>query len=318
MTEAMNGFGTDGGMEFGALLQAVLRDRREAATAPAGLEQRLKARLAQAAETERVTARPFTFAESVKTQRSGVSMWTAMAAHAVVLLVLFGLASRQVGVTARKRVAMLDVSVSPPPTVPSARLAGGGGGAHDVAPATQGRLPKFAKEQIVPPMAPPTIAPRLAVEPTVVVQKDLKMAESTLPNLGLPNAPAASIGSLGTGGGEGVGGGNGNGVGPGSGGNMGGGVYSIGAGVRAPKVLVQVDPEFSEEARKQKFSGNVLVRLIVDEQGNPSHVRVLRGVGLGLDEKAVEAVRQYKFRPATKDGKPVKVELSVDVRFEIF
>jgi protein TonB len=318
MTEATNRFETDGDMEFGALLQAALRERREAAAAPAGLEQRLKARLAQAAEAERVSARPFAFAESVKTQRSAASMWTAMVAHAVVLLVLFGLASRQMGVTATKRMAMVDVLVAPPPALPSVRLAGGGGGAHDVAAATQGRLPKFAKEQIVPPMAPPTVAPRLAVEPTVVVQKDLKMAESALPNLGMPNAPAASIGSLGTGSGGGVGSGNGNGVGPGSGGNMGGGVYSIGGGVRAPKVLVQVDPEFSEEARKQKFSGNVLVGLIVDEQGNPSHVRVLRGVGLGLDEKAVEAVRQYKFRPATKDGKPVKVELSVDVRFEIF
>jgi len=99
---------------------------------------------------------------------------------------------------------------------------------------------------------------------------------------------------------------------------MGGGTYHIGGGVRAPIVLKEVDPEFSEEARKQKFSGNVLVGLIVDEQGNPVHVRVMRGVGLGLDEKAVEAVRQYKFKPAMKDGKPVKVELSIDVRFEIY
>ncbi len=99
---------------------------------------------------------------------------------------------------------------------------------------------------------------------------------------------------------------------------MGGGVYHIGGGVRPPSVLYSVDPEFSEEARKAKFSGNVLVDLIVDENGQPSHVRVARGVGMGLDEKAVEAVRQYKFKPATKDGKPVKVELSIDVNFQIF
>jgi protein TonB len=158
----------------------------------------------------------------------------------------------------------------------------------------------------------------LAVEPAVVVQKDLKMANNDMPNLGMPNAPSASVGGMGMGGGNGLGSGKGNGVGPGSGGNMSGGVYSIGGGVRAPVVLSAVDPEFSEEARKQKFSGNVLVGLIVDEQGNPTHVRILRGVGLGLDEKAMDAVRQYKFKPATKDGRPVKVELSIDVRFEIF
>jgi protein TonB len=150
------------------------------------------------------------------------------------------------------------------------------------------------------------------------MQEDLKIADNKMPNLGMPNARAATVGSLGTGAGGGIGAGNGNGVGPGIGGNMGGGIYTIGGGVHAPVVLSSVDPEFSEEARKQKFSGNVLVGLVVDEQGLPSHVRILRGVGMGLDERAVEAVRQYRFKPATKDGHPVKVELSVDVRFEIF
>jgi protein TonB len=312
----------DGGMEFGVLLGAVLRERRDEAKAPAGLEQRLKARLAQESERSQartqaeIQPRPFAFAESVATRRSAASMWTAVASHVVVLLAVFVLASQ----ASRKmtRPLMMTVLLPPPPAPPQARLMGGGGGAHDVAPVTVGRLPKFATEQIVAPKAPPTIPPKLAVEPTVVMQKDLKMANNEMPNLGMPNAPAASVGSLGTGSGGGIGSGNGNGVGPGSGGNMGGGVYRIGGGVRAPVVIAQVDPEFSEEARKQKFSGNVLVDLIVDEQGNPTHVRVARGVGLGLDEKAVDAVRQYRFKPATRDGKPVKVELSIEVRFEIF
>jgi protein TonB len=305
-----------GGMEFGAFLDAVLRERRAEAAAPAGLEQRLMARLAQASEAERASSRRFAFAESVRTERSAASMWTAFAVHAAVLLAVFGLAARHIGVTAPKRFAMLNVLAPPPPMLPSVRI--GGGGAHDAAPVTEGRLPKFAKDQLVPLKAPPTVAPKLAVEPTVTVQKDVKMAESAMPNLGMPNAPAAGVGSLGMGSGGGIGNGNGNGLGEGSGGNTGGGVYHLGGGVRAPVVLSRVDPEFSEEARRQKFSGNVLVGLIVDEQGNPSHVRVLRGAGLGLDEKAVEAVRQYRFRPATKDGRPVKVELSVEVWFEIY
>jgi len=92
----------------------------------------------------------------------------------------------------------------------------------------------------------------------------------------------------------------------------------VGGGVLAPVVITEVDPEFSEEARKAKFSGSVEVYLIVDEMGQPVNVRVARGVGMGLDEKAVEAVKQYRFKPAMKDGKPVKVDLYVDVNFAIF
>ena len=88
--------------------------------------------------------------------------------------------------------------------------------------------------------------------------------------------------------------------------------------VSAPVVLYQPEPEFSEEARKAKVAGNVLVYLQVDNTGHPQHVRVIRGIGLGLDEKAVEAVRQYKFKPAMKNGQPVTVEMNVEVNFQIF
>lgn len=74
---------------------------------------------------------------------------------------------------------------------------------------------------------------------------------------------------------------------------------------------------YTDEARRAHFSGTVLVFLQIDENGNPSHVRVAKGVGLGLDEKAVEAVRQFKFKPATQDGKPVVVNLYVYVNFQI-
>jgi protein TonB len=201
--------------------------------------------------------------------------------------------------------------------LPRADRIGGGGGQHDLAPVTKGRLPKLAQEQIVPPKAPPTQQAKITVEPTVVVQKDLKMANNDMPNLGMPNSNLKGF-SLGNGTGTGIGSGNGSGIGPGSGGNIGGGVMHIGGSVRPPEVLHSVEPEFSEEARKAKFSGNVQVYLIVDENGNPSHVRVVRGVGMGLDEKAVEAVRQYKFKPAMQNGKPVKVDLYIEVNFQIF
>jgi protein TonB len=83
-------------------------------------------------------------------------------------------------------------------------------------------------------------------------------------------------------------------------------------------IIYQPEPEFSEEARKAKFMGVVTVSIIVDATGKPQNVRVTRGVGMGLDEKAIEAVKQYRFKPATENGKPVAVYLNVEVNFEIF
>jgi protein TonB len=96
------------------------------------------------------------------------------------------------------------------------------------------------------------------------------------------------------------------------------GAVRIGGGVSAPVVIYQVDPEFSEEARKAKFMGVVTVNLIVDEKGNPQSVHVVHGAGMGLDQKAVEAVKQYKFKPAMEGGKPVAVDLNIEVNFQIF
>jgi protein TonB len=76
--------------------------------------------------------------------------------------------------------------------------------------------------------------------------------------------------------------------------------------------------ELSEEARKAKAAGNVLVNLWVDEKGNTAHVRVIRGIGMGLDERAVAAVKLYKFKPAMENGKPVTVEMNIEVTFHIF
>ena len=154
------------------------------------------------------------------------------------------------------------------------------------------------------------------VEPTIEVQKDVKM-ESSLPQIGVASSPVVGM-SMGNGSGSGLGSGNGSGLGPGSGGNTGGGPKRIGGGVSAPVLIYSVDPEFSEEARRAKAAGHVMVALWVDEKGLPTHVRVLRGLGLGLDEKAVEAVKQYRFRPSMENGKPVTVQMNIDVMFQIF
>jgi protein TonB len=305
--------------DFDTLLRRTLADRQQEAAAPAALEQRLLARLAQEADRAQPAQPLFGFADRIRTPRSAASTWFAVGAHMAILLLIVTLAAQHVTSLQPHAtvVTQLIAPPIPPPVAPRLEHIGGGGGQHDLAPVTAGHLPKFAEQQIVPPKAPPTIAPKLAVEPSVVVQKDLMMADNMMPNIGAPTSNLRGF-SMGNGSGTGIGSGNGNGIGPGSGSNTGGGFMHVGGSVRPPTVLIQPDPEYSEEARKAKFSGNVEVYVIVDAKGNPTHVRVVRGVGMGLDEKAAEAVRQYKFKPATQDGKPVAVDMYVEVNFQIF
>jgi protein TonB len=205
----------------------------------------------------------------------------------------------------------------PPPAPPKLQTMGGGGGNPGAAPVSKGNLPKFAVEPLNPPKAPPLAEPKIQIEPAVDVDPTVKIAKIDLLNLGMPSSPNVGT-SLGNGRGTGIGSGYGSDVGVGSGGNLGGGIRRIGGGVSAPIVLFAPEPQFSEEARKARLSGNVLVYLQVDTNGKPMKVRVLRGIGMGLDEKAVEAVSHYKFKPAMENGHPVAVEMQVEVNFEIF
>jgi bla regulator protein blaR1 len=95
-------------------------------------------------------------------------------------------------------------------------------------------------------------------------------------------------------------------------------IYHIGGDVSAPKLVFSPDPQFSEEAKRAKYQGVCVVSLIVDAQGNPQRVQVVRHLGKGLDKKAVEAVRQYKFEPAMRNGEPVAVEVNIEVNFRLY
>jgi protein TonB len=205
---------------------------------------------------------------------------------------------------------------------------GGGGGDRDKLQAPKGKLPKFSMEQITPPaMVVRNEHPKLAVEPTVVIPPQVKMAMNNLPNLGdptshLPSGPPSNGtgygGGIGAGSGGGVGVGTGPGVGEGRGGGTGGGPFHVGGGVSAPRAVFTPDPEYSEEARKAKYQGTCVLWLVVGPDGRPRDIKVSRTLGLGLDEKAIEAVKQWKFDPAMKDGKPVAVQISVEVTFHLY
>jgi len=204
---------------------------------------------------------------------------------------------------------------------------GGGGGDRDKFQAPKGKLPKFAMDQIVPPMVVVrNDHPILTAEPTVVVPPQIHLAMN-MPNLGdpmshLPSGPPSngtgSGGGIGSGNGGGVGSGEGPGVGPGRGGGIGGGVFRVGGGVSAPRPVFTPDPEYSEEARKAKYQGTCVLWLVVGPDGRPRDIKVARTLGLGLDEKAIEAVKQWKFEPAMKDGKPVAVQINVEVSFRLY
>src|SRR5580698_4261433 len=204
---------------------------------------------------------------------------------------------------------------------------GGGGGDRDVLKASQGKLPKFSmKPQITPPAAViRNMNPKLAVEPTVMVPPDIKVAMNSMPNLGDPKStaviPSNGTGEgagIGSGSGGGVGSGNGRGVGPGEGMGMGGGVYRSGRGVTPPRPIFSPDPEFSEEARKAKYQGTCTLMIIVGTAGKPSNIRVVNSLGMGLDEKAIETVKTWRFEPGQKDGHPVNVEMAVEVDFHLY
>jgi protein TonB len=267
-----------------------------------------------------LTSTPIPVVDRMAVKRDPVSAIISTVINVAVVAFVLWFAARQTGIIAPPKAAPVIALVEPPPpppiTPPKAVTMGGGGGQKGPTPVSKGNPPKFSPQQLNPPKIAVEDA-KLHPPVTINVQPDLKMAKTDLPNFGMPNSPNVGT-SLGNGSGTGIGSGTGNGMGPGSGGNFGGGLRRIGGGVSAPVVLFAPEPEFSEEARKAKVAGNVLVYLQVDTSGHPTHVHVLRGIGLGLDEKAIDAVRQYKFKPAMENGHPVPVEMQVEVNFQIF
>jgi protein TonB len=261
-------------------------------------------------------SKPIPVVDRMKTKQNPMATGSAIAIYALIILFIGWLLKTHVRFAAPVKAMVVTDLAIPPQAPPKLDKMGGGGGQRGPTPVTKGTPPKFADTQIVPPNKPPLIEPKIHIEPTIEVQQDVKMA-SSLPQIGIASSPLVGM-SMGNGSGTGLGSGNGSGLGPGSGGNTGGGPRRIGGGVSAPVLIYSVEPEFSEEARKAKVAGNVLVNLWVGTDGLPSHVHVIRGVGMGLDEKAKEAVMQYRFKPAMENGRPVLVELNVEVNFQIF
>jgi len=252
---------------------------------------------------------------------------TSFLIHVCVVALLFLLGtSKAVQQVVKQQIDLIAPDLAPyKPTVKKDQMHGGGGGGdRSPTPVSKGKLPKLANKQFVPPMITHVENPKLVMDPTLIIPPDANIPKVDSPNLGDPLSKSGlasngfgSGGGMGSGRGGGVGPGSGPGFGPGSGGGMGGGVYKIGGGVSSPQLLFKVEPEYSEEARKAKFQGTVLLYVEVDEKGLPRNIRVIRPLGLGLDQKAIEAVEKWKFSPGKKDGKPVAVQAQIEVNFRL-
>ena len=260
----------------------------------------------------------------------GAAGSTVIHVLALALIIAGTYLGRKIVDVAKPKETVLLIAPDDLPVLPVSKSAsggGGGGGDRDKLQASEGRLPKQSMQQITPPMAVVRNPnPKLEVPPTIVVPPDIHLQQPNMPDLGdpmsrLPSVPSNGTGyggGIGSGSGGGVGSGEGPGYGPGRGGGVGGGLFHVGGGVSAPKAIYSPDPEYSEEARKAKYQGTCVLWLIVGPDGRPRDIRVARTLGLGLDEKAIEAVKNWRFDPAMKDGKPVAVPINVEVSFRLY
>jgi protein TonB len=227
-------------------------------------------------------------------------------------------------------VTPLDISPYLAKLPSGANKAGGGGGGGDrsTLPPTKGRAPRFAMTQFAAPTAViKNPNPKLAMDPTLLGPPDLKVPNSPLTNMGDPLQSTVNMSNgtgggsgIGTGEGGGIGSGTGGGLGPGEGGGTGGGVFRAGVnGVGSPSCYYAPNPAYSDEARKAKYSGVVLVEVVVTADGRVTNPHVVKSPGLGLDESTINTLRTWRCKPALgPNGKPVAVSAPVEVTFRLY
>jgi len=256
----------------------------------------------------------------------------SFAMHCLVIALLLAPVISQTLVPVKaERLTLTGIEIAPfVPKQPGAKKAqgGGGGGERNPLPASKGKAPKFAMTaQLVPPQVIiRNTNPALQVDPTLFGPPELKLPNSNLPNWGDPRAAVltgsggpGSGGGIGDGSGGGIGSGDGGGYGPGSGGGTGGGAFNAGTGgVSYAACIYCPRPEYSEEGYKAKFQGTVLLRVLITGEGKATNISIIKGLGLGLDEKAIEAVRAWRFRPSVgPNGKPVAAWNTIEVQYRL-
>lgn len=186
-------------------------------------------------------------------------------------------------------------------------------------PITPPVRPAPVPKPVDPPPAPVVPAPMpQVVAPVVASPADTKDRPGVLESASEANSHGPGTGGgAGTGQGTGMGEGEGSGIGPGSGGGTGGGPYRPGSGITPPELLREVKPEYTEEARRRGVEGDVVLEIVVRRDGSVGDLKVMQGLGAGLDRRAIDAVRQWRFSPARRHGVPVDVMVEVAVEFKL-
>ena len=283
--------------------------------------------------------RPLFAGRDRRTERSGLPVVASLGAHAAILATIVVATGLGLGTSA---MPLDEATTTPEPirmvylAIPGPGGGGGGGGARMKAPAPKVMVKGPARvSSPVPKQAPaPAEAPVKPAEPPKVLASE-SLPPILAPVVSVPaddrsrvgvmetstaqadsKGPGAGGGS-GSGTGTGMGEGDGPGIGPGSGGGTGGGPYRPGSGVEPPSILREVKPTYTDAARARGVSGEVVLEIVVLRNGSVGHIRVVQGLGSGLDERAIEAVRQWTFAPARRMGQPVDVQVEVSVEFRL-
>lgn len=223
------------------------------------------------------------------------------------------------GTTQLAPTAKAPTELIAPPQVKSTRTnakQAGGGGQHSSLPPLKGQLPKPAPK-VFRSLLVTTEHPALVMDASLIAPPDAW----TTPTGPIGNPLGLFGGAHGPGNNGGMGIGDGPGIGDKAGAGAGdagdAGIFNVGNGTSKPEVIDKVDPEYSEEARKAKYSGAVILSIVVNADGWAADIKVVRSLGMGLDEKAVEAVRRWRFRPGMYKGVAVRVRALIEVNFRL-
>ncbi len=273
-----------------------------------------------------------------RSRRMSALMSTTL--HAAVIIIVTVLATARLTTAANDASDFAPVQLSQLIFVAEPGPGGGGGGGGLRMPTPPSVAERAGTDRLRSP-APERVKP-IQIEPPAAPEPPPPLENESLPPILAPlmtaNADSRSIrglldearnesaaeslgpgldGGVGSGGGTGIGPGSGAGVGPGFGGGTGGGPYRAGSGITPPRLVFEERPHYTETARQRGIEGYVVLELVVLRDGSVGDIRIIRRLGAGLDEQALQAVRQWRFLPAERLGSPVDVVVEVAVEFKL-
>lgn len=269
-----------------------------------------------------LTDRPVELRFGFEQQKSGFGAGASVAAHLAAVAIMFLVL--RLAPEAQPPEFIADPATIPLVFLPIEGPGGGGGGGNDPKPEPVRKV-QIEQKKKDPVSAPTVQQPKPVPEPpkeppqleiTVPFQQ-MTAAEMTLPGVVAPTAPA--VGGAGSGRGSGAGQGTGSGIGPGTGGGFGGGAYRPGAGITLPSVVREVKPAYTADAMRAKVQGSVWLECIVMPDGSVGDVKVTRSLDpiFGLDQEAIKAAKQWRFRPGMRQGDPVPVIITIELTFTL-